>query len=353
MKYVMNKQELLRQADYNFQRGNRALAGRYLNELLAIHPSDESAWMLLARVEHDKERRLECYERALRINPKNNEARIGLLRLRSISPTLPLQGGSIENPWQAAGPAGKTLRGIVLVAVILLGLGTTTFVIAKANPESRVAQLIIPPTPTPFVENLSDDIAAQTRAQVGADYPQYASLVDGLIGLAVKNAESGMDGAPERPGAEIIPFEGAGAEARTKLQEALPQTGSLSSLTLDEQQITSWLAMELNNSPDLPLSDLQVYLRDDRIQIWGMVTGSTNSTSALIVGTLSPDLNGRPGVEIESIQIGQQTVPDFLLSQGEAWLNQLISEEINQLAPGLEIMNININDGRITISGMR
>ena len=349
----MNKQELLKQADYTFQRGNRALAGKYLNELLAIHPNDESAWMLLARVEQEKERRIECYERALRINPKSNEARIGLIRLRSISPTLPIQSGSIENPWQAASPAGNTLRGLVLVAVILLGLGTATFMIAKNNPESTMAKLIIPPTPTSFVENLADDIAAQTRAQVSADYPRYAPLVDALIGLAVKSAESGMDGAPERPGAEIIPFEGAGAEARTKLQEALPQTGSLSSLTLDEQQITSWLVMELNNSPDLPLSDLQVYLRDDRIQIWSMVTGSANSTSALIVGTLSLDLNGKPGVEIESIQIGQQTVPDVLLSQGETWLDQLISEEINNLAPGLKIMNINISNGLITISGMR
>jgi len=349
----MNRQELLKQADYTFQRGNRALARKYLNELLAIHPNDESAWMLLARVEQEKERRIECYECALRINPKNNEARIGLIRLRSISPTLPIQSRSVENPWQAASPARNTLRGVVLIVVILLGLGTTTFVIAKNNPESRMAKLIIPPTPTSFVENLADDIAAQTRAQVSADYPQYASLVDALIGLAVKSAESGMDGAPERPGAEIIPFEGAGAEARTKLQEALPQTGSLSSVTLDEQQITSWLAMELNNSPDLPLSDLQVYLRDDRIQIWSMVTGSTSSTSALIVGTLSLDLNGKPGVEIESIQIGQQTVPDFLLSQGETWLDQLISEEINNLAPGLKIMNINISNGLITISGMR
>jgi hypothetical protein len=174
-----------------------------------------------------------------------------------------------------------------------------------------------------------------------------------LIGLAIKNAESGMQGAPERPGAEIIPFDGAGEEARSKLENALPQPGALSSVTLNEQQITSWLAMQMKNSPDLPLSDVQVYLRDDKIQIWGMVKGSTNSTSALIVGKLSFDSNGLPGVNVESIQIGQQTIPDILLSQADAWLNQLISEAINKQVPGLEVMNISINNGLITMSGMR
>ena len=42
----MNRQELLKQADYNFQRGNRALAKKYLLDLLTAHPNDVPAWML-------------------------------------------------------------------------------------------------------------------------------------------------------------------------------------------------------------------------------------------------------------------------------------------------------------------
>ncbi|KAA0265157.1 MAG: tetratricopeptide repeat protein [Chloroflexi bacterium] len=87
----MNKHELLKQADYNFQRGNRELAGKYLSDLLAIQPDNEAAWMLLARVMEEKERKIECFERVLKINPKNEEAKLGLIRVRAaISPTLPL-----------------------------------------------------------------------------------------------------------------------------------------------------------------------------------------------------------------------------------------------------------------------
>ncbi len=350
----MNKQELLKQADYTFQRGNRALAQKYLSDVLAAYPNDEAAWMLFAHVAEEQGRKLECYARVLKINPNNNEAKIGLLRIKSISPTLPKHHHVDQNPWQITNPVKSILRSVIVVIAIILGLGTTTYAIARSNPESTVAKLIIPATPTPFIQSLADDIAAQTRAQVGAVYPQYAPLLDALIGLAVKNADSGMDGAPQRPGAEITPFEGAAEEARTKLEEALPQSGALSSVTLNEQQLTSWLTMEMKNNPDLPLSDIQVYLRDDRIKIWGMVSGSTNSTSALIVGTLSAaDLNSQLSVQLESVQIGQQTLPDMLVSQAESWLNQWISEKINDQVAGLEIMNINISSGLITISGMR
>ncbi len=111
--------------------------------------------------------------------------------------------------------------------------------------------------------------------------------------------------------------------------------------------------MEMKNSPDLPLRNVQIYLRDGKIQLWGIVEGSADSTSALAVGGVTLDANGIPVFDIESLQIGQQVVPDILLTQAETWLNQLLIEEINRQVPGLKIMNINISSGMITISGMR
>ena len=350
----MNKQELLKQADYNFQRGNRKIAEKFLSDLLAQYPNEESAWMLMARIVDDKDRKAECYERTLKINPNNMEAKIGLVRTKSSDKTLPIRGLIIENPFpKAPSPFKKALRSAVIIMVLVLIFGTTTYVIAQNNPESSVAKLIIPATPTPFAETLADGVAAKTRAQVNAEYPEYVPLVDALISLAISNAENGMDGAPERPGAEIIPSDTAALEGKNALENALPQPGSLNTATLTEQQITSWLAMEMKNSPDLPLQNVQVYLRDGRIQIWGMVAGKDNSTSALIIGRVNLDENGIPGFEIESLQIGQQAIPELLLLQAESWLNELISEKINEQVPGLQIMNINISSGLITMSGMR
>ena len=349
----MKKQEFLKQADYNFQRGNRELAKKYLAELISIHPNEEAAWMLLARVVEEKERKIECYERVIKINPNNTEAKIGLFRIQYPDKTLPKRGIVENSPWQASKPPKNILRRVIVTSIILLGLGTTAFVIARNNPESKVAKLINPAISTPVTLALADNVAAQTRADIHKMYPEYASLVDTLIGLAVYNTESGMEGAPERPGAPIVPSDTAGTQAKATLENALPQPGSLNTATLTELQMTSWLAMEIKNSPDLPLRYVQIYLRNGLIQIWGLVEGSADSTSALMVGKINVDANGNPSFELESFQIGQQMIPDVLLSQTEKWLNQLLAEEINKQMPGLRIMNVNISSGVITISGMR
>ncbi|MBI5944942.1 MAG: hypothetical protein HY864_11285 [Chloroflexi bacterium] len=348
----MSKQELLKQADYTFQRGNRELAKKYLSDLLTQYPNDEAAWMLLARVVEEKERKVECYERALKINPNNNEAKLGILRLQNPDKTLPLHSIVHNNPTQASKPVKNILRSVVIASVLVLVLGTTTLVVAMKNPESSVRQLIIPATPIPYAQNLTDDVAAKTRAQISEKYPQYAPLVDALIGFALSNTKNGMEGAPERPGAPIIPSGGAGLEAKNTLENALPQPGSLNTVTLTELQITSWLATEMENKSDLPLHDVQVYLQNGTIQIWGMVDGSSDSTSALITGAINLEA-GNPTFEIASLQIGQQAIPDVLLSQAGAWINQLLADKINEQVPGLQIMNINISSGLITISGMR
>lgn len=349
----MNKQELLKQADYTFQRGNRELAKKYLADLLDAFPNDEAAWMLLARVVEEKERKVECYERVLKLNPRNEEAKLAIVRVRAaISPTLPLPK-QIRNQKTGATPPKKILRGALISILVFLTFGTSAFVLAKNNPNSQVARFLTLATPTVSNADLPDDVAPQTRAEVNETHPEYAPLVDALLGFAVTNAESGMEGAPERPGDKIITSDTMGNEAKELLEQSLPQPGSMTSVTITEQQISSWLAMEMKNNPDLPLSEMQVYLRDGKVQVWGVVTGSENTTSALVVGELMIGANKLPYFTVESMQIGQQVVPAALLSQMEAWLNQSISAQIENQVPGLALVSLKVTSGLVTISGTR
>jgi tetratricopeptide (TPR) repeat protein len=351
--FLMNKQELLKQADYNYQRGNRELAKKYLSDLIAAYPNEEAAWLLLAKVVEEKERKIECYKRALKINPGNTETRIALVRIDSGTPTLPLNGRLTITPSQSPKPYKSSLRVILAIVVAVFIFGTTTLVVAQNNPESKVAKFLIKATPTVYGSTIGSNIAPDTRAEINIKYPQYAPLVDSLIQLAVDNSDSGMEGAPDRPGDPILTSDVIALEAKTTFAKSIPQPGSLSSATITEQQITSWLALEMRNNPDLPLSEIQVYLRGGQIQIWGMVNGSTDSTSALLTGTVGIDSNAQPVFTLESMQIGQQTVPNILLSQAEAWLNEMLAEKINSQIPGLRLMNVNVTNGLITVSGMR
>jgi tetratricopeptide (TPR) repeat protein len=356
LQFDMTKQELFKQADYTFQRGNRELAKKYLTEYLAASPNDEAAWMLMARIEEKKEGIIQCYERAIKLNPNNKEAKLGLVRIRSkVNPTLPKQGNFQSNIWHPAPASNKNnIRIGLSILVVLVLFATTSLVVARNNPESKMAQALAISTPDLYGGAvLADDIAPKTRAQIGESYPQYSQLMDALISYAVENANNGMEGAPERPGAEIMVSENAGTEAKSAFEKTLFQPGALNSVSITEQQITSWLAMGMSKNPDLPLSDVQVYLRNGKVQIWGMVNGTEESTSALIVGTVSIGNNKQPYFRIESLQIGQQVVPNLLLTQVENWANQSIQDAIEKYIPGLELMNVNVTNGMISISGMR
>src|SRR5436190_21801819 len=121
----MNKQELLKQADTNFQRGNRKLAEKYLAELLNAYPNDEPAWILLAKVVEEKERSIECYEHVLKLNPNNTEVKLALTRLKYPNKTLPKSAVINATHWNAPKPRGKGLRVVPVSAVILFGLIST------------------------------------------------------------------------------------------------------------------------------------------------------------------------------------------------------------------------------------
>ena len=151
----MTKQELLKQADSNYQRGNRELAKKYLSDLLAAYPNEEAAWLLLAKVVEEKERKIECYKRALKINPANNETRIALTRIDSSSPTLPLNGRLSITPAQSPKPYKNTLRAILATVVVLFIFGTTSLVVARNSPDSNnnSENLLLKMWPNPYTIN--------------------------------------------------------------------------------------------------------------------------------------------------------------------------------------------------------
>jgi hypothetical protein len=264
------------------------------------------------------------------------------------------RGIVLDNSSQLSKRFKFLMRSSFAVMAILLMLASTTFVIARNNPESAVAKLFISSTPALDGQNAgTGDVASKTRADVEEKYPQYAPLVDALIGFAADSAENGMDGAPTRPENQMSVSDQTGKQASSILENALPQPGSSSSVSLSQQQVTSWMALELKNSPDLPVHDVQVYFKNGQVQVWGIVEGQSNSTSMQAIGTVEIDSNGNASFNIESLQIGQKQVSAILLSQAEGWLNQLIVEEISKQAPGLRITRVDIGGGVITISGTR
>lgn len=84
------------------QQGNRQLAAGILATIAKSEPNNEKAWLMLASLLDDKDKKRYCLEQVLRINPNNEIARRGLEHVRrSTSPQTAAPANS-ENETQTS-----------------------------------------------------------------------------------------------------------------------------------------------------------------------------------------------------------------------------------------------------------
>src|SRR3989442_967339 len=80
---------LMRDGQAAAKRGDKAMARALLTQLLERDPHNEQAWMWLSGAVSDPEEQQTCLENALIINPRNAQARKGLVAVSKQTGILP------------------------------------------------------------------------------------------------------------------------------------------------------------------------------------------------------------------------------------------------------------------------
>lgn len=334
---TMSELDLLQQARESLQQGERDIAQKQLADLLLKNPKNEKAWMLMARVVETPKQKKDCYERAIKINPNNIEAKKELIRIEFPGYTYdPKRGIVAETPKEMAGRFRFFTGAAFVMMAILAALISSTLVYAKNNPDSQIAQML---PSLPSLDSLKK-----------FNPLQYDSPEDALIAFAKDAANGGMDGAPAQPGYSVTPSLSAGEETFTMLENSTPQAGSSTTIIIDEYHATSAATLILRQTPELPVRDVQVYLRNGQILVWCIVDGDTNSTSALAAAIINVDTSGVPSLSILSAQVGAQNAPPLVLEKLQAAFNQEILKQINTQARGMRVTNIYIDGGILTVT---
>lgn len=135
-------------------------------------------------------------------------------------------------------------------------------------------------------------------------------------------------------------------------QQEAQQDGTIR-LSITEAQLTSLVAMKLQETGDETISNPQVYLRDGKIQVFGDVRLENLSATANVVIGVSVDAQGKAVFNVESGSLGPFPLPENVVSQLENRLNLIFQEQIASAAPNLFIDSIVIADGQMTIEGHR
>ena len=161
-------------------------------------------------------------------------------------------------------------------------------------------------------------------------------------------------GGPDYP-AQTVP---ASTEEVQNMQTQIVQSLATSAETgivtiqVTESQLTSLVALKLQQQANPPFTDPQVLLRDGQVQLYGKVTrGSFTANISIKANVGIDETTGMPKVEIASVDLGPIPAPEGLNDAISAMIEEAFTGSMGPVATGFRLETITIADGVMTMTG--
>lgn len=142
-------------------------------------------------------------------------------------------------------------------------------------------------------------------------------------------------------------------EALGQLESTLSSASQLFvdsiTITITEEQLTSYVALRLANNPDFPIHNPQVLLQNGQIEIYGQVEQNGMTLNASMYLQVYPDEYGNLKAQITSLDLGPISAPPTVQQQINDPVNQALSDTISSEISGYNIQSVTISDGNMVI----
>ncbi|MBN1438930.1 MAG: hypothetical protein JW929_05915 [Anaerolineales bacterium] len=159
-------------------------------------------------------------------------------------------------------------------------------------------------------------------------------------------------GGPDAPGPEITPEGDKSAIEQAWSQAIALAVDGGATVVFTESQMTAYLQQKLDANPGNTFHNAQVFLRDGRIKVYGMLSSGGVSASAILI--LRPDVTdaGKIDLVLEQAQVGPLDLPAGLLTAVSNVLTEVFTGSVGSLATGFQVKEILVGDGYIAVSGI-
>jgi uncharacterized protein YpmS len=177
-------------------------------------------------------------------------------------------------------------------------------------------------------------------------------VVTALLGASLAcNLPSRLEQAPENTPIPVTTEAVENLQNNVASAAATAQSGQPVTLTVTEAQLTSLVAFEAEKQSEKVFQDPQVLLRDGQVQVLGKVKQSGISLPLKIVLTISADAQGKPHYQVVSANLGPLPLPQAILDQLTAQLDQAMADQLNTASNNVFVEKIDIAGGVMTITG--
>ena len=144
----------------------------------------------------------------------------------------------------------------------------------------------------------------------------------------------------------------AAAQLEDNIEEAVDAvvSGAPFTLAIDEVQVTSAANLKLQSMPDAPVKNLQIYLRDGQIKVYGDVVRDGVTLPVTFIARVYA-AQGSVAYEILDARLGPFPMPESFLDEMEAQVDQFILAQLSPNTSAIVIEHITIAGGVMTVTG--
>lgn len=140
-----------------------------------------------------------------------------------------------------------------------------------------------------------------------------------------------------------------------KLEQAAKDAEQKGTFTLEitEQQLASYVAINLASQSSIPITELQIRLRDEQIRISG-IAHQDNLQLPLSVGVrVGVDEANNFRLEFTEAKLGPFPLPQIILESITKEVQKALAEQMAKVGEGYSIQEISIGEGSILIRGIK
>jgi len=160
-------------------------------------------------------------------------------------------------------------------------------------------------------------------------------------------------GGPAYPTPAIPISTEAVGELRSTLEAAVSAVSTSGQITLNitETQLTSYLTYQIQTQTQPILSNIQVYLQEGQIQLYGTAHEGYFEATAGVILTAGVDDRGQLQIDLSSANFGPLPVPAGFLDVITTAIKEAYTSALGPVATGFRLDSINIANGKMTIIG--
>ena len=157
-----------------------------------------------------------------------------------------------------------------------------------------------------------------------------------------------------KPPSSPIPVTTEAVGSLMKTLESAQTQAQLSgdiNVSFNEAQLTSVVALELQNQGQTSIQNPQIFLRDGQVQVFGTVDYQGISSTARVILKPALDPDGQPVFTVNSAKLGPFPIPSDYVQDIQTEINRVFTAQLAEIAPNTRFEQIIIANGILTISG--